>query len=109
MHEFFMNKDSHFILYGAASFGSVLYQKLTDQGALIDAYIDQRAEEICRLMGVPVYRLSDIANYLDVSKAIVIVSVKNVFAAHPCAFYAVFGLPTAACSFQNEKGQTHSA
>ncbi len=79
MHEFFMNKDSHFILYGAASFGSVLYQKLTDRGAMIDAYIDQRAEEICRLMGVPVYRLSDIANYLDVSKAIVIVSVKNVF------------------------------
>ena len=40
MDEFILSKRSHFILYGAASLGSVLYKKLKQHGANIDAYID---------------------------------------------------------------------
>lgn len=79
MDEFILSKRSHFILYGAASLGSVLYKKLKQHGANIDAYIDQRAEEMHELMGLPVYGLTEVANHLDVKNAVVIVSVKNVF------------------------------
>lgn len=79
MDEFTLSRDSHFVLYGAASFGSVLYQSMTAQGVIIDGYIDQRAEEIHQLMDVPVYALADIGKHLDVTNVIVILSVKNVF------------------------------
>lgn len=79
MDKFVLSKESHFILYGAASCGSLLCDKLLLQGYAVDAFIDRRAEEITGLKGIPVYKPEDAAEKFCGKETVVIISVKNVF------------------------------
>ena len=79
MSKFVFSKDSHFLLYGAASCGTILCNQLSSQGYMVEGFIDQRADEISDLNGIKVYNLNDAGNRFDGEECIVIISVKNVF------------------------------
>lgn len=79
MESFVLSKESHFILYGAASCGSLLCDKLLCQGYKVDAFIDKRADEIVNLKGISVYNLEDAAKKFCDRKFVIVIAVKNVF------------------------------
>lgn len=79
MSNFILSKKSRFVLYGAASCGTILCRKLEKEDCKVDAFIDQRGKEIGWLMNHPVYDLKQAQERLPVKDVIVIVAVKNVF------------------------------
>ena len=74
----FFSIDVHtqIILYGAASIGCLIYEKLSRANYNVIAFIDKRGNEIDNLYGLPVYTLDTVGKLQD---AVVIVTVKNVF------------------------------
>lgn len=73
---FFVDKDAGIVLYGAATVGSLLYERLTSNGYRVTGFMDMRAGEIKSLCGCPVYPVQ--SDQVD-RNSIVIISVKNVF------------------------------
>lgn len=76
---FELKKGSQVLLYGAASFGVILFEKLQHYDFEILGFIDQRAYEIKELKGLNVYSSKEAADMFSASDALVIISVKNVF------------------------------
>ncbi|MGN0739634.1 MAG: hypothetical protein ACI4LX_05625 [Treponema sp.] len=74
---FFIDKQTPIILYGAATIGTLLYQKYQLWGLNITGFIDKRAEEIKNFIGLPVYAIEN--EKLDKPNVVVLIAVKNVF------------------------------
>lgn len=74
---FVFNKHSRIVLYGAATIGILLYERLSYGGFNIIGFIDKRADELKDHNGKPVYAISDEIDCKE--DVIVIVAVKNVF------------------------------
>lgn len=77
--KFEIKKGSRFLLYGAASSGTLLYEKLQSSDFFVEGFIDKRADEITELKGKRVYSVREAADCFPVSDIIVIISIKNVF------------------------------
>lgn len=74
---FIITSDTPVYLYGAASIGKIVYEK--NPSLNICGFLDARAEEIGEFMGLPVYTVSQAAERINESDAVIMVSVKNVF------------------------------
>ena len=70
-------KESKVALYGAATIGHILNQRLQKQGIDIIGFIDKRAEELVAFDGKPVYAIDNPKIPRD--DVIIIIAVKNVF------------------------------
>lgn len=77
--KFALQKGSRLLLYGAASFGTLLYEKLQKSDFVVEGFIDQRADEIPELKGKAVYSIQEAATQFSDSDITVVISVKNVF------------------------------
>lgn len=75
-HYFSLTSITPVYLYGAASIGKIVYEKNPD--IRIQGFIDARAKEIEKFMGLPVYTLSEAQKYIS-ADAVIMISVKNVF------------------------------
>lgn len=76
-----ISTKSKIILYGAATIGVLTYRNLTKRGYEVEAFIDQRADEIKSLYDRPVYKPDSDCLYRGLEKdTIIIITVKNVFA-----------------------------
>ncbi|MCM1258664.1 MAG: hypothetical protein NC307_12520 [Roseburia sp.] len=76
---FILKEGSRLLLYGAASFGTLLFEKLQHSKYFVEGFIDQRADEIPGLKGKPVYSIQDAVLQFSDADIIVVISVKNVF------------------------------
>lgn len=79
MDNIVLQKGSRMLLYGAASFGTILYEKLKQSDFIVEGFIDQRADEIPELKGKAVYSIQEAAFRFSDADVIVVISVKNVF------------------------------
>ena len=78
--EFLIDKDSKFIIYGAATTGAILYHNLKESGYKIIAFVDKRADEIDSYLELPVWNLRQAEKYFGTcDDVIVIIAIKNVF------------------------------
>lgn len=75
-HYFSLTSITPVYLYGAASIGKIVYEKNPD--IRIQGFIDARAKEIEKFMGLPVYTLSEAQKNIS-ADAVIMISVKNVF------------------------------
>lgn len=75
-----IDRNSQIILYGAATTGAILYRNFVEQGYRVTAFIDKRADEVDSYYGLPVISLQEVERgFKTISKAIVVIAVKNVF------------------------------
>lgn len=72
-----IDKHTPLVLYGAATIGTLLYQKYQLWGLNIKAFIDKRADELKNFLSLPVYAIDN--DILDKENIVVILAVKNVF------------------------------
>lgn len=73
------NIQKKYLLYGAASFGTLVKGILEECGIKIVGFIDQRAYEMTSYDGLPVWGIDSVPiEYMD-GKTEIIISVKNVF------------------------------
>lgn len=79
MEKFALDKNIKILIYGAAAGGTLLFQKLQQNGYQIVGFVDKRAKEITCLCGLPVYCIEQIKSLNNYEEMIVIISVKNVF------------------------------
>lgn len=79
MERFAINKITDILIYGAAFGGTILYGKMKQQNYRIIGFVDQRADEIGSLCGLPVYAIDRIKDIPQTEPVIVIIAVKNVF------------------------------
>lgn len=77
--EYVFNQDSHIIIYGAATQGIILFNRLKNK-LKIDGFIDKRADEINTIDGVPVWSLESKELTENIfENTVIIIAVKNVF------------------------------
>ncbi len=78
--EIIVSKRSPILLYGAASIGSLMYDRLTDAGYTVIGFLDKRGDEIGRFCGLPVWTPDTLPDKLKKDETLVVFfSVKNVF------------------------------
>ena len=85
-NKFKFNKTDKIILYGAAYLGKLFFDTLSQQGFQIEAFIDNRADEISDMKGRPVFKLDEMRQHYEGEDVVVIVAVKNVFEHSKIAF-----------------------
>ena len=74
---FAIDNSTPLVLYGAATMGTIYYEKYAGWNLNVTAFIDKRADEIKDFLGLPCY---DIENaLLEKENVVVIIAVKNVF------------------------------
>lgn len=80
MEKFILNQQSNIIIYGAATTGSLLVDRLEKEGLKIKGFIDKRAYEIESLKGYPVWSIEskELKDQID-DDTILVIAVKNVF------------------------------
>lgn len=78
--KYILNKNSNIIIYGSATMGSMLVDRLQKANINVKGFIDKRAYEIKELKGYKVWSIDDhgLKEIIDESTVIVI-AVKNVF------------------------------
>lgn len=69
---------SNYVLYGAASIGGLVLEKIQKVGNTVIGFIDKRAYEIGSYHNIPVWSIEEAHNYVPES-IIVYIAVKNVF------------------------------
>lgn len=75
-----IDQNSQVILYGAATTGAILYQRFTEHGYRVAAFIDKRADEMDSYYGLPVFDMQEAKEYFaKTPDAVAVVAVKNVF------------------------------
>lgn len=76
---FTITSETKIILYGAATFGSMLYKKMRSLNHNIIGFIDKRSDEITQLFDLPVWNLENIPSEIKNMDYCIIIAVKNVF------------------------------
>lgn len=80
MNEFEFSRQTKIILYGAASIGGLMLDRLTRAGFHVIGFIDKRAGEIQEFCGLPVWRMEHLPEELSrESDWMIFIAVKNVF------------------------------
>lgn len=79
MDKYIVDEKTRVFLHGAGSLGSLVGKYLIESGFQICGYIDQRAEEIHTLHGLPCYAKKDIEAAADKKSDVILVVVKDVF------------------------------
>jgi len=74
-----LDKTSKIILYGACTFGNVIFNQLKECGCNVIGFIDRRAEEIKTFHNLPVWTLEGVPTEYDKEEIIVFLTIKNVF------------------------------
>ncbi len=74
---FSLDKNIPVALYGAATIGTLLYNKYKEWNLNVVAFLDKRADEIESFIGLPCYAIENDA--LAKQDIVVVVAVKNVF------------------------------
>lgn len=77
--DYSIQKDDSILLYGAATTGAILYANLIKRGFRVDAFMDQRADEIEEYRGLPVWDAAAGGRWAKAQGAVAVVAVKNVF------------------------------
>lgn len=72
-----LKKSDEVILYGAATIGKLMYNRLMTQSYNVIGFMDKRAIEISSYCGLPVFSID--SNEIDKENTVIILSVKNVF------------------------------
>lgn len=75
---FLFNHTQDIYIYGASYMGSVTGKALQTNGIAIKGFIDQRADDIGKCAGLPVYTLEEFCHVAD-TQSIIFVAVKNVY------------------------------
>ncbi len=80
MSDFFhFTQDTPVWLYGAASIGHIMNERLMSAGYDVRGFIDKRGDEISEFCGLPVFSLDEVRLNQGILNGIVFVAVKNVF------------------------------
>lgn len=78
--KFIFDESSNIIIYGAATTGSILVDRLKAENLNVKGFIDKRAYEIDSLKGYPVWDIKSMELKEQINKdTVVIIAVKNVF------------------------------
>lgn len=78
--KFVLDKNSNIIIYGAATMGSILLDRLNSMNVHVKGFIDKRAYEIKTLKGYPVWDINDKKLHKQMDEStVIIIAVKNVF------------------------------
>lgn len=74
---FSITENTHLVLYGAATMGTLYFKKFRSWNLSVTAFIDKRSDELEDFMGLPVFPIDN--DELDKKNIVVILAVKNVF------------------------------
>lgn len=74
---FYFNGQQKIMIYGAASAGGLLYEKLMKSGMNVISFVDKRADEILKFHDLPVLSIGELE---QVDKdTVIVIAVKNIF------------------------------
>lgn len=78
--KYILNENSNIIIYGSATMGSMLVDRLHKANIVVKGFIDKRAYEIKELKGYKVWSIDGQELYENIDEStVIIIAVKNVF------------------------------